>query len=380
MMGKGAEGVNGCDTNSNLGFTPFCKGFGEASINKMRRKEKGRGLDVFSQVFKALALKPTNGEAKGAVSSGAISAINANENKRKQKVKKSDVLGSIESSWSKDSCGSPFWMQMEEYFRSPTLEDLQLLLPRTKLDLLGCPSSLDPLLQMPITENRQDSSGHNPKFLSVADSDILAKGSKQSTKILKVRESLIKNKRKLVTASSASKRRKLAASSYEMITAVISPPENGDEELCHVCYGGDSDDQNQILFCDSCNVAVHQQCYGVEVVPDDQWLCALCEHRRKISKEAPSNVSPDCALCPVKGGALKPVASAKELSNTKLSGAVFGHLFCSQWIPETFIGDMEKMEPIMNVEGVREERWRLFCTICKEKHGACIQCSHGKFL
>lgn len=380
MMGKGAEGVSGCDTNSNRGFTSFSQSASKSTMDKIRRREQGRSMDVFSQVFKALALKPAFSEAKGAAFSAQSSALSVSENRRKQKVKKNDSPGGLEGSWSRDSSGHPFWMQMEEYFRNPTLEDLRLLQPKTKLKPMDGPGSLDSLLQIPTSGNRRASLGSIPESVPVSDPESLTKDVKQGTKPLKIRESVIKTKRKLSAATSVSKRRKLGTSSYEVITAVISPPENGDEELCHVCYGGDSDEQNQILFCDSCNVAVHQQCYGVEVVPEDQWMCALCEYRRKSSKKAQPNDSPDCALCPVKGGALKIIATTKVSSITNMSGAVYAHLFCSQWIPETYIGDMEKMEPVMNVEGVREERWKLLCSICKEKYGACIQCSHGKFL
>ena len=35
------------------------------------------------------------------------------------------------------------------------------------------------------------------------------------------------------------------------------------------------------------------------------------------------------------------------------------------------------MEPIENISGISKERWRLVCCLCKEKNGACIQCSFG---
>lgn len=72
-----------------------------------------------------------------------------------------------------------------------------------------------------------------------------------------------------------------------------------DEELeCAVCMIGDSDDLNQILFCDRCNVAVHQTCYGVRLIPEGEWYCQPCE--RDISpKDAV------CILCGCSGGPLK---------------------------------------------------------------------------
>lgn len=200
-------------------------------------------------------------------------------------------------------------------------------------------------------------------------------------------------KRKLLAASFRSKKRKLSDSTAEVITTVISCPENGGKELCHVCYGSDSENWNQILFCDICNVLVHQECYGVQKIPDDKWLCSWCSYRSrskgKISgragndsvnhKQSNSKVGDDawpCILCPINGGALKPVARAgSEMEN---SGCLqFAHLFCFPWFPETHIENTETMEPIKNIEGIKEERWKLICSLCKEKHGACIQCSHG---
>ena len=77
------------------------------------------------------------------------------------------------------------------------------------------------------------------------------------------------------------------------------------------------------------------------------------------------------------GGAFKPVGEVASNQSVVKKGLKFAHLFYSQWVPETYIGNMEAMEPICNVQGVRDERWCLLCSICKKKRGACIQCSLG---
>jgi hypothetical protein len=34
-------------------------------------------------------------------------------------------------------------------------------------------------------------------------------------------------------------------------------------------------DDNDIVFCETCNVPVHQFCYGIETVPEGEWCVRL---------------------------------------------------------------------------------------------------------
>jgi bromodomain and PHD finger-containing protein 1 len=138
----------------------------------------------------------------------------------------------------------------------------------------------------------------------------------------------------------------------------VSPLEKPEEidEYCGVCFDGDSYDDNQILFCDKCDIAVHQVCYGIHKIPNGDWNCTACRSRAKRT----------CCLCSVRGGALKPTTDGR-----------WAHLFCAQWIPELFIANIEAMEPI-DVGHLLQDRQGLTCSICKETGvGACIQCAYG---
>lgn len=82
---------------------------------------------------------------------------------------------------------------------------------------------------------------------------------------------------------------------------------------------------------------------------------------------------------------------------------LFFACFSAIWIPEVSIGSVEKMEPITKISAIpvssapiqldfikynsasdnkfffvyvpQQSRWSLICVLCKEKTGACIQCS-----
>ncbi|KAK9877157.1 hypothetical protein WA026_016900 [Henosepilachna vigintioctopunctata] len=125
--------------------------------------------------------------------------------------------------------------------------------------------------------------------------------------------------------------------------------------ICDVCRSPDSEEGNEMVFCDSCNICVHQACYGITRIPDGQWLCCTCN----LSKR------PKCVLCPNKGGAMK----------CTRSGQKWAHVSCALWIPEVSIGCVEKMEPITKISSIPTSRWALICVLCRERVGACIQCS-----
>ncbi|KAK8028237.1 origin recognition complex subunit 4 [Apiospora marii] len=49
-----------------------------------------------------------------------------------------------------------------------------------------------------------------------------------------------------------------------------------DNEICVICSKPDSEAPNQILFCEHCDKGFHQECYGVPVIPEDDWFCKDC--------------------------------------------------------------------------------------------------------
>ncbi|CDW90174.1 phd zinc finger-containing protein [Stylonychia lemnae] len=135
-----------------------------------------------------------------------------------------------------------------------------------------------------------------------------------------------------------------------------------DEDIhCDVCLEFEQEDDDQIIICELCNVACHQQCYGSELLAGlttESWYCQRC----KTIKD--NNVKCDdikCFLCPDIKGLMK------EISKDK-----WAHVICVNWNPDIYFND-EKVEGVSG--DVQPQRFQLSCNMCKVSgQGACIQC------
>jgi hypothetical protein len=132
----------------------------------------------------------------------------------------------------------------------------------------------------------------------------------------------------------------------------------------------------------SCNLGVHQICYGVKELPEGQWFCRPCEKESRGVR---------CCICFKSGGAMKPTLGAPKLKGKDLkrwqdgagiAGAVeimanggagplqwrssgWAHVICAQYMPCTYFKDPDSMEPIAGIEGLGEDRYMLSCAVCK---------------
>ncbi|KAK0204630.1 PHD-zinc-finger like domain-containing protein [Desarmillaria ectypa] len=130
-----------------------------------------------------------------------------------------------------------------------------------------------------------------------------------------------------------------------------------EDSTCAICDDAEGENSNAIVFCDGCNLAVHQECYGVPYIPEGIWLCRKCS----TSPETPV----ECFLCPNEGGAFKMTDHGQWV-----------HLLCAMWIPEMTVQNEVYMDPTIAFEDKLMDRMkRLKCSVCKIRTGACIQCT-----
>lgn len=98
--------------------------------------------------------------------------------------------------------------------------------------------------------------------------------------------------------------------------------------VCDVCRSPFSEDGNEMVFCDTCNVCVHQACYDIEEIPSGEWYCQPCRELGRVDKAS-------CILCPNKNGAMKRTPDEK-----------WAHVSCSLWVVSQIDGDHKDHIPM----------------------------------
>ncbi|KAL1313280.1 hypothetical protein HN51_039851 [Arachis hypogaea] len=127
-------------------------------------------------------------------------------------------------------------------------------------------------------------------------------------------------------------------------------------ERCAICRWVEDWDDNKIIICNRCQIAVHQECYGAKNVKDfTSWVCRVCET---------PDIERECCLCPVKGGALKPTDV----------DMLWVHVTCAWFQQEVLFRNHEAMEPAVGILKIPPESFLKTCVICKQSHGSCTNC------
>jgi len=76
-----------------------------------------------------------------------------------------------------------------------------------------------------------------------------------------------------------------------------------EDAICQICNDADYSDDDLIVFCAKCNIGVHQQCYGIPVLPEGDWICDVCITFQEKGKYL------RCPFCDKRGGAMKPTCT-----------------------------------------------------------------------
>lgn len=134
------------------------------------------------------------------------------------------------------------------------------------------------------------------------------------------------------------------------------------DEVCDVCLCGDFNSDNQIVFCDSCNCAVHQACYGVSdaEVAADHWLCRACAQEF----EGP------CFLC---GFPLSGFSSKEYIIIGRPAATKFVHCLCFRIFPSLVYSPDDPTIQITPAAHLRLESMRE-----QFKKRPCLRCAHNK--
>ncbi|KAI5133841.1 hypothetical protein NEAUS04_0776 [Nematocida ausubeli] len=125
-------------------------------------------------------------------------------------------------------------------------------------------------------------------------------------------------------------------------------------EECNICGGMETEDDNFLIFCDSCNIAVHQSCYGVPHIPEGSWLCRPCllSPNKQIS----------CVLCSASGGAYK-----------RTRNGAWCHVLCGLLVPGARFENLSLVEPV-DIEDVYRSQHQ--CSACGFKKGGVAPCAY----
>jgi hypothetical protein len=154
------------------------------------------------------------------------------------------------------------------------------------------------------------------------------------------------------------------------------------ESDCCICLYSDFEDLSPIVFCDSCNVALHQECYGLKEIPEGNFYCDLCTFKNKTDVQRSNNSSCDklfqaptrskeCILCNQSRGALKKIDK---------NGEVWGHCNCILMSNYLHFSEYEKMETIEGLKSLpnsiikADPGSKIFCIECKKTTGELFSC------
>ncbi|KAJ0241475.1 PHD finger family protein [Hirschfeldia incana] len=389
MMGRGVDGGCGAEERP-------CRP-SRRDNNRSFEEKSSQGIDLLAQASKHLSERSpydvnedgsSVGVSVGILPIALANLLNQKDDKKRHKkshhgneTKKNKKSSSRQGE--KLRAGS-IWVEHQEYFRRLELPDLETLSDLASLRSLSSRSCFSvPSVEYESVDIQQREADASAKSDDVVEGTSKKEDVGKAMSVDKVGDEVSSGSdysgslewvlgcrnRILLASERPSKKRRRLGSDAGLEKLVVAAPCRGNALLCDFCCtGDDKEHHNRLIVCASCKATVHRKCYGVVEDTDETWMCSWCE-----MENGGNGSDRPCLLCPKKGGILKPV-----LSKTENGGPPeFVHLFCSLWMPEVYIEDLNKMEPILNVPGIKETRRKLLCNLCKVKSGTCIRCCNA---
>eukprot|EP01084_Bolivina_argentea_P039232 72518_1 len=157
---------------------------------------------------------------------------------------------------------------------------------------------------------------------------------------------------------------------------------------CGVCWVSLVFPGDALVYCDGCNVPLHQSCYCITEVPKGDYYCKVCEYQ--VDTEGKPLRGKDflgrkckCSICQLR-------FRSKKLAYTtqKMDGDVVNkvnkvnkkqkwcHVICAQYVSETWFDENSiNLNNVCNINGIRSSRYEGECEYCHRSKGAKVFCS-----
>jgi len=170
--------------------------------------------------------------------------------------------------------------------------------------------------------------------------------------------------------------------------------EEEENAVCDICLDGESPGENRIIFCDDCDICVHQNCYGIEKVPQGDYFCRPCLYKKNkmqaeednktevlVPKKASTPAKVVCELCPRRSGAFVQAQVPERPGKPVDTRARWVHLLCAKWQGLNFVDHYVDGSAVLMVEDVQplKDHFRISetsCYLCKGMRGSYNQCAH----
>eukprot|EP00892_Ulva_mutabilis_P003513 jgi/Ulvmu1/1533/UM011_0263.1 len=214
--------------------------------------------------------------------------------------------------------------------------------------------------------SRGTASAQLARFCGLTKSDVFAKlvtmqGSAYLINLLRYPDGSLVPARAPIPASEQRLHKQICARCRTLpshVTAVHAPkPEC--TGACNICGSESEDDDVRLLTCAGCRIMVHNTCYDCPLPEVGAiWLCEVCD--------AGLQHPPACALCAVLGGGAMRFTRCGR----------WAHSVCCLWVPGCILNPGSP--PCLEKVSDARKAPRMTCCLCKQRHGAHIQCCFSK--